>query len=215
MAQARAGSRTDRDPGTPRGRRRAAEIADAAAQVFARRGYHGASTQEIADLLGMRQASLYYYFPSKEAALEEVCRIGVEGFVEAAQAIAAGGSGPAEKLTALMIAHTRPVETRAGYVRVFLNERRHLPADSRRRIGRKSRRLERIFEAVLQEGAEAGLFREDTDPRLCTLAILGMLNGVPAWYGKEKRADVDRIVAAFARLTLDGVLAAPRQGGAG
>ena len=38
--------------------------------MFAERGYHGATTQDIADVLGIRQASLYYYFPSKEAALE-------------------------------------------------------------------------------------------------------------------------------------------------
>ena len=50
--------------------RRADEIIDAAARVFAERGYHGTTTQAIADVLGMRQASLYYYFPSKEAALE-------------------------------------------------------------------------------------------------------------------------------------------------
>ena len=65
-------------------RRRTAEIIDAAANVFARRGFHGASTQDIADVLGVRQASLYYYFPSKEVALEMVCARGVEGFVEAA-----------------------------------------------------------------------------------------------------------------------------------
>ena len=48
-------------------KRRTAEIIAAAAKVFARRGYHGASTQDIADVLGIRQASLYYYFESKEA----------------------------------------------------------------------------------------------------------------------------------------------------
>ena len=45
----------------PSGRRRLSEVVDAAAKVFARRGYHGASTQDIADVLGIRQASLYYY----------------------------------------------------------------------------------------------------------------------------------------------------------
>ena len=58
-------------------RRRAGEIIEAAARVFAERGYHGASTQAIADVLGIRQASLYYYFPSKEVALEQVCMLGV------------------------------------------------------------------------------------------------------------------------------------------
>ena len=39
-------------------RRRAPEIIDAAARVFAERGFHGATTQDIADVLGIRQASL-------------------------------------------------------------------------------------------------------------------------------------------------------------
>ena len=64
--------------------RRSGEIIEAAAQVFAERGYHGATTQDIADVLNIRQASLYYYFPSKEVALEMVCMGGVEGFFETA-----------------------------------------------------------------------------------------------------------------------------------
>jgi AcrR family transcriptional regulator len=56
------------------------EITDAAAKVFAERGFHGATTQDIADQLGIRQASLYYYFSTKDEALERVCLKGAEGF---------------------------------------------------------------------------------------------------------------------------------------
>src|SRR5215813_6670095 len=83
-------------------RRRAPEIIDAAARVFAERGFHGATTQDIADVLGIRQASLYYYFASKEAALELVCARGVEGFLEAAAVIAAGAGTATEKVKALI-----------------------------------------------------------------------------------------------------------------
>ena len=68
-------------------KRRTAEIVAAAAKVFARRGYHGASTQDIADVLGIRQASLYYYFESKEAALEAVCTEGMRDYALRAQRI--------------------------------------------------------------------------------------------------------------------------------
>lgn len=44
------------------------EVLDAAAMAFAERGYLGASTRDIAERLGIRAASLYYYLPSKEAA---------------------------------------------------------------------------------------------------------------------------------------------------
>src|SRR3569833_630080 len=83
-------------------RRRAPEIIDAAARVFAERGFHGATTQDIADVLGVRQASLYYYFSSKGAALEVVCLKGVEGFFDAAKAIAAGPGNTAKRLSLLI-----------------------------------------------------------------------------------------------------------------
>jgi AcrR family transcriptional regulator len=194
-------------------RRRAPEIIDAAARVFAERGFHGATTQDIADVLGIRQASLYYYFASKEAALELVCLKGVEGFFEAAKAIAAGPGSARNRLVRLIDSHLSPLLDRSDFVRVFLNERQHLPTESRRRIGKWSRGLERIFEDVLKEGVRKGEFRSDMDTRLTALAILGMANAVASWYRKEE-VPIERISAEFARLVGDGIrLTPPRRRG--
>ena len=144
-------------------RRRAPQIIEAAARVFAERGFHGATTQDIADVLGIRQASLYYYFSSKEAALELVCLKGVEGFFEAAKAIAAGPGKARKRLSLLINSHLSPLIDRGDFVKVFLNERQYLPTESRRRIGRWSRGLERIFEEVIKEGIANGEFRADLD----------------------------------------------------
>ncbi len=190
--------------------RRAPEIIEAAARVFAERGYHGASTQAIADVLGIRQASLYYYFASKEEALEQVCTLGVEEFVAQAAAIAAGPGDAADKVRALIRAHLEPLLDRRDFVLVFLRERHHLPDDSRRRVGRLARRLERIFQDVLEAGARAGEFRRQLDCRLMTLALLGLCNAAPAWYGKERGASVARIAAEFGRLALDGLRGSAR-----
>ena len=185
-------------------RRRAPQIIDAAARVFADRGFHGATTQDIANVLSIRQASLYYYFSSKEAALELVCLKGVEGFFEAAKAIAAGDGTARKRLSLLIKSHLSPLLDRGDFVKVFLNERQHLPAESRRRIGRWSRGLERIFEEVIKEGIAKGEFRTDLDARMATLAILGMCNAASSWYRKEN-APVARIDAEFTRLVIDGV----------
>jgi AcrR family transcriptional regulator len=194
-----------------RGRRRAPEIFDAAARVFAERGFHGTTTQDIADVLNIRQASLYYYFPSKDAALELVCLRGVEGFFEAAKAIAAGPGSCANRLSRLIDSHLAPVIDRGDYVRVFLNERQHLPAESRRKVGRWSRALERVFEDVIKEGVRKGEFRRDLDTRLAALAILGMCNAVPSWFRKEN-ADIRSVSEQFVRLMLDGVSERPGNG---
>ncbi|HWM82201.1 MAG TPA: TetR/AcrR family transcriptional regulator [Pseudolabrys sp.] len=184
--------------------RRSGEIIDAAARVFAELGYHGATTQKIADVLRIRQASLYYYFPSKEAALEQVCLRGVAGFFETAKAIAEGPGRPAERLAGLMRAHISPILDRGDFVKVFLTQRRFLPNASRRRVGKWSRGLEQIFEMVIREGMRVGDFRDDADPRLTTLAILGMSNAVPSWYAKEN-VSVERIGHEFIALILHGL----------
>src|ERR1700690_2863866 len=176
--------------------RRSVEIIEAAAQVFAERGYHGATTQDIADILRIRQASLYYYVPSKEAALELVCIQGVAGFFETAQAIAAGPGKAREKIAGLIRAYMVPILDRGNFVRVFLTQRQFLPNRSRRRVGKWSRGLEKIFETVIRDGMRKGEFRGDLDPRLTTLAILGLANGVSSWYGKED-ASMERIGNEF------------------
>ena len=195
-------------------KRRSAEIAAAAAKVFAQRGYHGASTQDIADVLGMRQASLYYYFPSKEAALEVVCLRGTDGFVEGAEAVVESAGTPLDKLARLIAAHLAPIESRHDYVKVFMNERRYLPAGSRRLLGRKTRRIERCFEHVILAGIADGTIARGTDARLAMLAVLGMCNAVINWRPADQGKDMGRIAAGFARLIADG-LAAQKSNGAG
>jgi AcrR family transcriptional regulator len=186
-------------------RRRHGEIIDAAATVFARKGYHGASTKDIADRLGIRQGSLYYYVPSKEAALEEVCLIGVEGFLRRLNAVRAGPGTPAEKVRAAIVGHLEPTRDRHNYVRTFLSSRHYLPPMARRNISRLTRDYERLFEALVREGVTSGQFRPDLDCRLATLGIMGMCNAAVTWYGLEEGASIERIASEFAAMVLDGL----------
>jgi AcrR family transcriptional regulator len=185
------------------------EIIDAAARVFAERGYHGTSTQAIADVLGMRQASLYYYFPSKEAALGIVCLRGTDGFVEGAEAVVEGEGTPLEKLARLIAAHLAPIETRHDYVKVFINERRYLPDASRRRLGRKIRRIERCFEHVVLAGIADGTIRRDTDARRAMLAVLGMCNAVINWRETDRARPMQEVATSFVTLIVNGLAAGP------
>ena len=48
-----------------RGKTAREEILDASSELFTRRGFSTTSTHQIAEAVGIRQASLYYHFPSK------------------------------------------------------------------------------------------------------------------------------------------------------
>jgi AcrR family transcriptional regulator len=57
--------------------RRKTQILDGAAQVFERRGFHAATTREIAEAADVSEGSIYNYFDSKEELLVELMnRIG-------------------------------------------------------------------------------------------------------------------------------------------
>jgi AcrR family transcriptional regulator len=183
----------------PRGaagvRRRLSEVIGAAAKVFAQRGYHGASTQDIADLLGIRQASLYYYFDSKEAALEAVCRDGHECYVERLLRIARSDASASDKVAQVLLHHAAP--ERLDFTLVFLRERRFLPGPARKRIRALELEYERAIQRIVEQGIRSGEFRPDLDARMTTLALLGLGNSAAAWYGREPDVTPKRMLRAY------------------
>lgn len=188
----------------PRQQRRYAETLDAAAAVFATKGYHGASTKDIADRLGIRQASLYYYFPSKADALFEVCHIGVEGFVARLRTILDGPGTWAEKFHDAIASHLTPMVDRRDYVTVFLKERHHLSGAHRRRVGEAARSYDDLFETMIRAGIAEGSIRGDLDPRQTVLSILGMCNSTFDWHRPEHGA-IENVAAAHAALLSHGL----------
>ncbi|MEE4024162.1 helix-turn-helix domain-containing protein [Gordonia sp. PKS22-38] len=61
------------------------EILDAAAELFTRHGYTGTSTRMIADAVGVRQASLYHYFKTKDDILAALLATTVDPSAERAR----------------------------------------------------------------------------------------------------------------------------------
>ncbi|MEU8001881.1 helix-turn-helix domain-containing protein [Catellatospora sp. NPDC049111] len=77
------------------------EILDAAAELFAQRGYAATSTRLIAEAVGIRQASLYYHFDNKEQILAELLEATVRPSLDYAADLERQGAAPAAALHAL------------------------------------------------------------------------------------------------------------------
>ena len=54
------------------GEERRASIIDAVIPLFAKNGFHGTTTRQLAEAAGVSEALLYRHFPSKEALYEEI-----------------------------------------------------------------------------------------------------------------------------------------------
>ncbi len=149
-----------------------------AAAVFADKGFHGSSTGDIAAHLGIKQASLYYYFKSKEEALSEVCLYGVRDYVEQMNSIAASDQTFEAKLIATVTSHVSKYREKNEALKVYNAERLYLAED--KRVGLKElgsgyrQQLEKIFE----EGIRSGAIRESIDCHFAAQTVIGICN---AW----------------------------------
>ena len=186
--------------------KRFTEILDAAAEVFAEKGYHGASTTDIADKLGIKQAGIYYYFKSKDAALAEVCRLGVQGYVGRLIVISQSELAADMKIREAIREHLQPFHDLQNYVRVFQNERRYLAGENRAEVNKLASKYEGELRRLFEAGVAAGDFRQDLDCKLTTLALLGMCNSVMIWYDGKSTKQIQQIANYYADIIIDGIL---------
>src|SRR6516162_5197506 len=80
------------------------EILDAAAELFTKIGYAGTSTRRIADAVGMRQASLYHHFATKDDILAALLAGTVDDPLQLASELLAEDGPAAPLLHALVVA---------------------------------------------------------------------------------------------------------------
>lgn len=85
------------------------QLLAAAAQVFAKKGFAGASLEEIAELAGYTTGALYYHFPNKDKLFVELIRTGwsrqIAGRVDAvAEILKDEDADPFETLSQALVA---------------------------------------------------------------------------------------------------------------
>ncbi len=179
-----------------------------AMKLFGRRGFAGTSMRDIAEASGLKAASLYAHLQAKEDLLLEALDEMGQQFIEGAEAIVATTDGAEVKLRKLFRFHLGVVERDLHAATVHFHEYRHLPRHQLKRIVAKRDAYNALFARVLQEGIEAGEFRE-MDLSLTTIQILSVLNYAYHWYSPRGRKTADEVAEVFAD-NLFGGLRRPR-----
>ncbi|MGQ0662012.1 MAG: TetR family transcriptional regulator [Pseudomonadota bacterium] len=197
-------------------RRRAAEydrrrqlIRERAAELFARRGFAGASAADIAAACTCSKALIYHYFPSKEAILYDLLRAYMTALVAAAEAAVAGSAGPRRQFRALTRAHMRIYATARPKHILLLNELDRLPARHRARIIALERRLVRLAADLFERLAPA-LKRRPELRMPVAMGFYGLINWTTTWYRPTGRLGPNAFADLAAALFLDGLTAAVR-----
>ncbi len=196
---------------SPRDSRRAREIErtrqdilDAAARVFGAGGYHVATMQAIAREAGFTAASLYTYFPSKDAihqALREDLKRRVLAIFDEPEP---AGLSFAQRLELLLQRQFALVAERLDALRAFFDA--PPPSPSQERDARTA-----YLERTARFLGNAGRGELLVAPREAALALFGLAHGwVFPWLLGEEEPDPPRLAARVVNLFLHGA-AGPAQ----
>lgn len=185
-------------------------ILNAAAHVLSRKGYAGTRLSDVADQAEVQAPAIYYYFPSREALVEEVMWTGIARMREhVGQVLAAlpAGTGPLERIDAAVAEHLRYELEVSGYTTAAIRNAGQVPDYIRIRYSTEAAKYGEIWRQLLREAAQAGLLRSDLDPMAARMLVLGALNWAAEWWS-PRRGSLDTIVRTAQSLVRNGLSAA-------
>jgi AcrR family transcriptional regulator len=173
--------------------------------VFATRGYHGTSIDDLLEATGLTRGGLYHYIDSKQDLLFAIHDQLMAPLLIRAREIAASDDPPETQLRQLLRAWMAHVEGHRHHMIVFDRERRSVQDDPRwADVLRDREEFEQILDGILRAGQEAGTFAIADRP-VALLAFLGMVNYAPQWYDPDGRLGPDEIADGFCDLVLGGL----------
>ena len=187
--------------------KRRERIVDSAAQLFAERGFLGASIADLAQACRTSKSLIYHYYASKEDILFDVMHSHVKDLLDAAENIAAAPVNPAEKLRKTTRAFMQLYLGAAYRQRVLLNELDNLPESQRRIVIGIQHRLIGIVEQILGEIRPALAGRNPLSTPSAML-YFGMINWMHTWLDAHGRAKPSQIAELAANIFLDGIVKA-------
>lgn len=180
------------------------EIIRVAARIFAAKGYHATTLDEIAAELQVTKPALYYHVRNKEEILREIISKIMEP-METAIKVGNSSLPPREKIARIVEILTKFSTERKETTLIAFEELKILPKRSRDAIRRRQKSLENVLQQVLKEGENQGTFQLD-DEKMVAFAILASSNWVYRWYRPDGYLSPTEIASKFVHFFENGYL---------
>jgi TetR/AcrR family transcriptional regulator, cholesterol catabolism regulator len=182
------------------------EILAGAGRVFARLGYGRSTLEDVANEVGIRRATLYYYVGTKEELLVGLLHDPIETMRTRLEEVAEQPVSAPERLAAALREYVRTM-TELPELFIFMGENVHqvMSGPEADHIRSNADRYGRVLAQVIQSGAEAGEFRTDIDPSVAVLGIIGMFNWMHRWYNPNGSRSLSDFGDVFIEMALSSL----------
>jgi TetR/AcrR family transcriptional regulator, cholesterol catabolism regulator len=185
----------------------AERMLNAAAALFSKKGYAATSTREIAAVLRIQKASLYYHIEGKEDLLYSICKSSLEQIRADVATAIEDVSDPLERTRTLIRAHIESMLRDQDRHSATLSEMRALSKERLVQVIALRDTYEEMVRSVLQEAQQAGALRADIPVKYLCLILLGLVNRVEVWYRRKGALSPAALGGVLAMIFLTGAAA--------
>lgn len=183
-------------------------IIEAATRVFAEKGYHLSSVEEIARVAGVAKGTVYYNFPSKAGMFTAAVTEGMESIMERVKGELESDLPFARHFARLVEANLSVYLEHRDLARIFFNE---LSSGIENQVLQqidavRDRYIDFIAE-LLERGQQLGYIRP-IDPRLAAVGIVSLLDGLCNHHLRNGRdVDQSQLTSTVSEILSSGLLA--------
>jgi AcrR family transcriptional regulator len=180
-------------------------VFEAAGKLFMEKGYLSASMRELAERVGLEQASsLYNHLKSKEEVLRKICFDNAHKFINGISEIEKQQVSSSEKIKQLITLHISVAIDDFTSVTVFNDEWRHLSEPYLSDFLALRRDYETRFKKIIDEGILGGEFKK-THSIVALYTILTSVRWLHYWYNEERDLSREDLEKAITSLLLTGL----------
>ncbi len=154
------------------------DVLDAAAALFAARGYQATSVRDIGERVGLLGGSLYHYIKSKESLFATVHDRALAMAAQRISAAIAPLSDPWERLRIASITLAEIQLDQFSATTPLMNDFRLLPPGLQARLIETRDRFEALFDELVQDVP----LPPDINRKIYRLSLLTLLNNLSSWY---------------------------------
>lgn len=176
-------------------------LLEAGLGVFAERGFHAATTREIAARAGMSPAALYIHFRAKTDVLYSLSRLGHLEVLRQLHDASAATTDPIERIRQLVETFTAFHVHNHRLGRVVQYEHRALASEQYESILELRRQIDGVLRQALVDAMRAGALEIDDVSGVLT-AIASLCIDVVRWRETAPRWSAERLASLNGRLVL-------------
>ncbi len=181
------------------------QITKMATKIFAEKGYHAGTLDDVARKLDVTRASLYYHVKNKEELLKGICNNFMGVALKNSKEILKSDLSTREKLQEYIRGQVIAAATRKELCIVLFEQANALNSRTLKKLKRQMRDFDQVLIEILEEGVKEGIFKIN-DTRLASFLILGACFWTYHWFYSGGRLTPEQIADEVITLFENGYL---------